>query len=175
VRVLIKAGWLLLAAFCFGCSRNIPEKRGIIDDGVIAGAESVQAWRTEASVNRVKGIDGGDYFKPTGDGVVLKLELAKSLVTILLSEESYPRPGGPVKACLPLPGVMIRFSKTGRYADVFICFECEILILRTEADEKANAYGQSADFDPSHAELVKLAKAIFPTDSTIQSLKESRK
>ncbi len=174
MRLLINVGLLfLIAGFCPGCNRTDAAKHGIDDDGVIAVAESVRAWRTVGSLGRSENVVGEDFFKPSGEGVVVASELAKRLAVVLLNEKSYLSPRGSFKGCIAEPGVMIRFSKGGGYSNAFLCFECDILIVRTKADEMAKSGGVDRDFDPSRAEFVKLVKLIFPTDTTIQELKQS--
>jgi len=89
---------------------------------------------------------------------------ARKLADVLLDEKSYYR--GPPKACLPMPGVHLKFIDGKRVANVRICFECRMLFVRGP-----DGAGGGDDFDPGAAALIAALKAAFPKDAEIQALK----
>jgi len=88
---------------------------------------------------------------------------ARKLADILLDEKSYYR--GPPKACLPMPGVRLKFIDEKRVATVLICFECRMLFVRGP-----DGAGGGDDFDPGAPALIAGLKAAFPSDAGIQRL-----
>ena len=103
---------------------------------------------------------------------MVSTDLAMQLSKVLLNDHSYPHYNGTMKDCAPEPGVVVTFSNEKKDVDIFFCFECAILIVKT--DGKATSDGLQSDFDPSRAELVRIVKKIFPKDSQIQSLNEQK-
>jgi hypothetical protein len=76
------------------------------------------------------------------------------------------------KGCEPVPGVLLRAWKGGRYADVQLCFEC--LMLSVTVDTPVDQFppgNRWEDFDPVKPRLVALVKALFPSDAAIQALR----
>lgn len=70
------------------------------------------------------------------------------------------------KACEFVPGVALRLSAANVQVDVLICFSCDEL----EMYKNGKRVGHE-DFDPSRAELVRVARKLFPEDEDIQALK----
>ena len=105
---------------------------------------------------------------------MVSTNVAEQLSKILLNEKSYLSLHGHEKECVVLPGVIVSFSNTETNLDVFFCFDCDTIIVRTGTDEKGAPIEFSNDFDPGRSELVRIMKLIFPNDSQIQSLKEKR-
>lgn len=90
---------------------------------------------------------------------------AARLRLALMSDSAYL--WGVAKSCGdPDYGVRFQFQHEGDSVDVLICFKC--LMLGIYHNGKALEY---EDFDPIRAELVAIAKELFPDDPAIQSLK----
>lgn len=70
------------------------------------------------------------------------------------------------KGCEIIPGVAVRFSRSGTELDVVFCFECDILVVYLNG----RAVG-SEDFDRAHQDLAAIVRALYPDDAEIQKLK----
>ena len=70
------------------------------------------------------------------------------------------------KACEFIPGIALRLADARVQVDVLICFSCDELEIYTNGKR----VGQE-DFDPRRAELLRLARKLFPGDKGIQALK----
>ncbi|HET7624870.1 MAG TPA: hypothetical protein VFM25_06345, partial [Verrucomicrobiae bacterium] len=68
------------------------------------------------------------------------------------------------KMCSPNYGVRIRFIRPGKKLDVYLCFGCEILLVRTPDGWKEE------NFDLGRPALVELLKQLFPKDEEIKKL-----
>ena len=77
-------------------------------------------------------------------------------------------------SCIPDYGVLFTFHSDQRTVRVAVCFECDMLGVFDSEDNSAGQINSEYIIDPMHAQLVALAKSIFPNDTTIQSLKEKR-
>jgi len=71
------------------------------------------------------------------------------------------------KGCEFLPGVALRLADAKTQVDVFICFSCDELEIYTNGKRAGHE-----DFDPRRADLLHVAKKLFPKDKKIQSLKD---
>jgi hypothetical protein len=60
----------------------------------------------------------------------------------------------------------LRFARQRAFAEVYLCFECRILM--SEGKMNSNAW---ANFDPAAAKLIAVIKRVFPADAGIQSLR----
>jgi len=130
---------------------------------IIAAPNSVKVWRTVGSLNS----SPGDCFEKFGSAIVVSTNLAAQLSKVLLDVHSYEHSDASTpKQCLLQPGVVVTFSKGEHDLDVFFCFECDVLIVKSGTNEIGN------DFSPSRAEFVRIMKKIFQKDAQIQSLKE---
>lgn len=91
--------------------------------------------------------------------------VASKVAAALLSPESYGWEW--VKGCEPRYGVCLSFYRNRDRIDVFLCFECSLLLV----SHNGVACG-GEDFDYIHGSLARAAKALFPSDSVIQALSE---
>ena len=71
------------------------------------------------------------------------------------------------KGCEFLPGVALRLADAKTQVDVLICFSCDELEIYTNGKRAGHE-----DFDPRRADLLHVAKKLFPKDKKIQSLKD---
>jgi len=101
--------------------------------------------------------------------VVVAPEQARELQQILLRESSYR--WRYAKMCAPAYGVLLTFGTGKAKVRVALCFECNMLGIYDTADDGVNGVNIEKDFDPARQQLVAVAKAVFPSDSVIQSLK----
>lgn len=69
------------------------------------------------------------------------------------------------KACEFVPGVALRYRRGETTGDVLICFSCDEIEIRDGAGHRGHE-----DVDPRRADLVAVAKALFPDDPKIQAL-----
>ena len=70
------------------------------------------------------------------------------------------------KSCEFMPGVALRLADAKTQVDVLICFSCDELEIYTNGKRAGHE-----DFDPRRADLLHVAKKLFPKDEKIQSLK----
>jgi len=70
------------------------------------------------------------------------------------------------KACEFLPGVALRLADEKTQVDALICFSCD----EFEFYLNGKRVGHE-DFDPRRADLLRIAKKLFPQDDKIQALK----
>ena len=70
------------------------------------------------------------------------------------------------KGCEFLPGVALRLADEKTQADVLICFSCDELEFYLNGKRVGHE-----DFDPRRADLLRIAKKLFPKAEKIQSLK----
>ena len=170
---------ILISTNCFGDSTTnwaTNQLGGIENAAIIANPTSVKAWRTVGSLKSdFESFSPEDFYRKSGNGKIVSTNLVEQLRKILLDENSYPHYDNsipmPGKACLPEPGVVITFSNGKKDIDIFFCFECAILIVKTEGE--ANSSRLQTDFDPSRQKLLKIAKKIFPKDTKLQSFNVS--
>ena len=87
----------------------------------------------------------------------------EALRNLLLSPESYVF--GEDKFCQQRAGVGVRLHAGEADVDVLLCFECNMLGVGRVSDRGWE------DFDPVRSQLVRLAKALFPSDPDIQALR----
>jgi hypothetical protein len=71
------------------------------------------------------------------------------------------------KGCNPVPGVRIDFIRGDKHLTVFVCFECDM----TTNVLNGKIVG-GGNIDKARPTLVRIARALFPDDATIQSLPE---
>lgn len=71
------------------------------------------------------------------------------------------------KACLPRPGVALRFHHGEQVVDFLICFECDMVTLGLPGQHMMNRW---ADSDPARSALLELVKEALPNDAVIQRL-----
>jgi hypothetical protein len=69
-----------------------------------------------------------------------------------------------------MPGFVIAFTRAEGEVDIFLCFECDILAVHVGEKVKAQA-----DFDPSHNELLRIIKTLYPNDDKVQALRERKR
>lgn len=76
------------------------------------------------------------------------------------------------KGCIPTPGVLLRAWRGERYADLFLCFECQMWAVTVDTPADRFPLGREwEDFDPVQPRLVALVKALFPADAALQALR----
>jgi hypothetical protein len=160
---------------CFAADDIWPtnELGGIENAAIVAKPVSVMAWRTVGSLE-LRSRSFGSFtpahlYQKSGAGNLVSTNLASQLSNLLLDQTSYPHNDGLwAKNCLPEPAVVVTFSNGKKNVDIFFCFECNILIVKT--NEKVMTDGLQTDFDPGHAKILAVIKKIFPKDQQIQSL-----
>ncbi len=111
--------------------------------------------------------------RPSGGDEVTIRRLGRPVVPDARWQERFlsalPRMKGKQKDCAPMPGVLLIFQKGRQSCEVRICYECGMIgVSRLGAEFFDGNWG---DFDSIYAELVRLAKELFPDDPAIQKLK----
>lgn len=152
---------------------------GAASAAIIAAPDSVRAWRTVGSLhpdspNR----EPHDWYRKSGKGLLVTNALTAQLSKVLLDRKTYPPPlpagvftSG--KNCMPMPGVVLAFTKGKSTLELYVCFECNIMTLYIPGNEKDPhpETGGEVDFDPGHNNLLRVVKKIFLKDQQIQSLR----
>ena len=132
--------------------------------GVIAAPEEVQAFRlADKSFYQPTVAD----YKTAAGPIDVNKEIAQQTSKLLLEEKSYLWDVG--KGCEPIFGVRLQFTKGDQRADVFFCFQCDILAVYFQGKPAG-----SEDFDPIRPQLVAIMKQLFPDDEAIQGFKAKR-
>jgi hypothetical protein len=165
-KAVILFGAVFLIFFqCFGDNGSDVAKAfgGSAYLATVANADSVNAWRTIGSLEQEtrQGFKMADIYSRAGKPTPVSKSLGAPLAKQLQDRHSYIRPGTALKGCIPVPEVLIAFTRGNQEVDAYFCFECNVLVV-----------GQvQSDFDPGRPAILKLVKQIFPNDSFIQSLK----
>jgi hypothetical protein len=137
---------------------------------VVRSPGKVLIWKTAGFLNVHDGLDGQPdmkaYYRKGGEPLVVPDSLAKSFSELLSKSSSYYYDTTSSKSCAPMPGFVLGFMHGKREVDVFLCFECDILMVQVEENYK------EADFDPSHNNLLQLVKALYPGDQKVQAIRE---
>lgn len=141
---------------------------------IIDHPDAVRVYRlrsdlSEAELENVRKNDPRSLFMAgcqiVGRGSDPAPETVRRLGRLLHDDFSYAWAMG-TKACLPQPGVGIRFEKGGRTADVALCFQCNMWGFALD-----RRYIGEANFDSVRRDLVGIAQRAFPDDVKIRSLK----
>jgi hypothetical protein len=69
-----------------------------------------------------------------------------------------------------MPGFVVAFTRAEGEIDIFLCFECDMLAVHVGENYRAQA-----DFDPSHNELLRIIKTLYPNDEQAQSLRDRKR
>jgi hypothetical protein len=136
---------------------------------LIRNADKVEAYRTEpnaAAKPRSKNPDRIGGFEILSEPVVLDEETHNDLARVLTSAWTYDWSLF-LKMCEMRPGVAFRFTRGEQTQDVLNCFDCDLLAVLRNGQRPAYD-----DFDYGRAELVGIAKRLFPQDAVIQGLRE---
>jgi len=160
IKFLALTSFVLTSFNCFG--DDGAKLFGIESASIIAESVSVKACRTVGS----RTLSPPEYFEKARDSLNVSTNLARRLSQVLLNEKSYEFSNSSTGSCVLQPIVAITYSDGKRDVDVYFCFDCTVLVVKSQTKEVGNRFG------PSRAELVQIIKEIFPDDSQIQSLKE---
>lgn len=101
----------------------------------------------------------------TAGPIKVEQPTSQQIVSLLSADKSFDWNLG--KGCIPIWGVRLSFYRGTDRLDVLLCFQCDILGVSLNGKEL-----KFEDFDPVHAQLVKIVKVIFPDDPEIQKLSE---
>ncbi|MEE8104621.1 MAG: hypothetical protein V3T86_03705 [Planctomycetota bacterium] len=160
---------LVLLAFVPACNgRGSARVRDLLGGDaayplIADGAQTVTAYRIDG-MDR-KGKTNGVHGYPMLAGPVdVDKTSQRELADVLTSDGTYL--WDIAKACEFSPGVAIRYEDGGESVDVLLCFSCDELEVYAGAEKVGHE-----DFDPRRADLVKVAKRLFPNDKQIQGLK----
>jgi hypothetical protein len=160
----MKAAAILALMTLTGCSESRFDRVWGASRGVLASATKVEAYRVAVPEKR----DLLIWSWPMKSGpVALDAAASKRLVDLLLDEKSYE--WGPPKACLPEPGVKLRFSDGKRAVSILVCFDCADLFIRSP-----DGKDKIASFVPSSRSLAAIVAPLFPKDPEIQGLLSPR-
>ncbi len=168
---------LLLSVLCLvGCSSASSKGTSRVVDLVggpsaydlVSGktpATSIQAWRIDGETF-LKGAKPGEALH--GFGVIsgpvdVDTASAAMLSDVVSTDGTYL--WNIAKACEFLPGVAVRWTAGEKEVDLLICFSCDEVEFFHDGAKAGHE-----DIDPRRADLVRVAKSLFPDDKAIQSL-----
>ncbi len=178
----IKKQVVCFAAVCLALSFGyVAWRRGVDLEKLFGGPENlkviqspdkVEVWQTVGFLksSEAHDLEMSDYRKKGGTPLVVPDSVAKSLSRTLSHSYSYYSDRGSAKSCIALPGFVLGFTRGDREVDVFLCFECDIILVQV-----GETFKTEADFDPSHNDLLGLMKVLYPKDEKIQNLRERRR
>ncbi|MCG3134520.1 MAG: hypothetical protein HMLKMBBP_01834 [Planctomycetes bacterium] len=175
----------LMLAASPGCSSSEPSARVT---ALLGGAESVSVLRDGSSAVRREAfrIDGAghrddghrdaghrdgasDGFRIHGWPVLagpvdVDAATAASLADVLLADGTYEWDMS--KACEFTPGLAIRETRGTLSVDVLVCFSCDEVGIWTNGTRRG-----TEDMDSRRADLVAIARKLFPGDAKFKALK----
>lgn len=157
----------LLAAGCGGVASRVKDVYGgEANWAAIEAPEKVTAYRvTRAGVlQHARAPETIAGFEILGGPFDVDAATAAELRAILADDSVYDFERA--KGCEFMPGVALRFAKSGAQVDVLFCFSCDELA----AYEGAKRVG-GEDFDKARPRLLAIVKRLFPEDEKLQSLK----
>ena len=105
-----------------------------------------------------------------GQEILVPSAESQQIQQLLQQPSSYD--WGPyAKSCIVDYGMMFTFRSGPRMVRVALCFNCNWLGIFDGPDESVSNINSEMDFDPIRPQLVAIAKALYPGDPQIQSLK----
>jgi hypothetical protein len=166
--LLLAAGMFLVVVECRGDDDTIITNifGGSENVAIVANADTVQAWRTLGSVRAEKpgyvGVpnDYPNYYRKTGRPVLVSSDLAAELSRLILDKNSYLT--CPMKNCRPDAEVAVTFSHANKSVDIYLCFNCNVLVV--------NGIPLPNYIDPGSEAILQVIKKVFPNDRKIRSL-----
>ena len=168
----MRHGALLLVVFVVGCGDAKVDKVWGDSRGVMRSASKIEfSWldvphpKEEPPGSKAPSAMNFDYWSwgIKSGPLTADAAAAKLVADVLLDEKSYYH--GPPKACLPMPGVMLRFIDSNRIVKILLCFECRMVMVRGPGGSESGG-----DFDPGAPALIAAVKAAFPKDADVQKL-----
>jgi hypothetical protein len=140
---------------------------------IVRSSDKVRIWKTAGFLSTEElspQSDMSTFRKKGGEPMTVPGSMAKSFSEKLSNPSSYYSDSGSEKSCIPLPGFVVGFTRGDREIDVFLCFECDILLIQV-----GDTFKTEVDFDPSHNELLRVIKALYPNDDKVQALRERKR
>ena len=105
-----------------------------------------------------------------GQEVLVPSAESKQLQKLLQLPSSFD--WGPYeKNCIVEYGLVFTFRSGPRTVRVALCFNCNWLGIFNGVDQSVSNINREMDFDPIRPQLIAIAKALYPRDPEIQSLK----
>ena len=138
----------------------------------VAHPTKVEAFRLKENIKRdgTEFTDLNNNYEVTAGPVSVPETLATELSAVLILPQAYEREFH--KACMPRYGVRLSFQRGSDHVDVYLCFECDMLLVTRNGLVTADRSSPGGEnFDPMTAILARAVKTLFPDDSEIQELK----
>jgi len=129
---------------------------------ILTAPESVKAAHTVGFVEHMAESDNPRmeaFYEKDTNSVPVPPEVADNIVKIITSKDrqSDVRP-----ACIYTPGFVMTFSRKDKNVDLFFCFECGVIIMRSSSDATAKELGLISNAD---TELRAIFQKLFPKDA----------
>lgn len=167
-------------AACLLAACTAPNAPSYRVEQLLGGSESTALLNHPSRAEKVEAyrIDGMAFMEDRADGAAETIHgfpvlsgpvpvddaSLATLSDLLTSDSTYL--WDVAKACEFLPGVAIRYQRPPLGVDVLICYSCDELEVYVDGKKTGHE-----DFDPRRADLVAVAKRLFPDDDKIQLLK----
>ncbi|MFN7138753.1 MAG: hypothetical protein ACK4UN_05405 [Limisphaerales bacterium] len=125
-------------------------------------AEQVLAYRTRGLTEKSDPPRYEAYYEKDGDPVELDKEGADR-IKALLEKAVFDK--GPMAACIATPGFVLTFISPGKNCDVFLCFECGLIVAqptRQSVIKRDEVRSYTISMLPIGSDLWNELKSIFP-------------
>lgn len=139
---------------------------------VIRNADNVTAQRMRLlDPNEQPQPEGDGFFRqnyvPIDDAVAVSQSQAEHLIRLLTSGRSFGWLAYGELGCLPSYGVKLQFQRGDQRKEVWLCFECDVLVSVDDSDVELH---RMRSFLYIRNDLADLMRGIFPDDEAIQAL-----
>lgn len=108
-------------------------------------------------------------FVAASDPQFIDSAVAADIGQILNTRSLFPAPAG-AKACIPNYGVRLSFYSGNDRVDIYLCFECAILVI--ELNDKSPI---GLNFDYAYHRLITAVCKIFPDNDRLAKLAQKRR
>jgi hypothetical protein len=176
----------LLLAVAIALAANV--KRGDIAAGVFGDAPTLQTFISAAEVTAERlhhRAPSADYYAlpgyTRGPSTAVPTSQVTQLRKLFTDAKSYtwnhvPDEHGLVseKMCLPDYGVLLTFRDGKQVVQIALCFQCDLFAVFVGGGENPRRVNSEEDFDLIRGQLIEVARALFPNDEEIRTLKPQR-
>ncbi len=136
------------------------------DKPTLVSPESVRAAHTVGFVRNTNQSNDPDpqlFYEKDTNTVVVPEAVAARVVEIITSKE---RQSDLHPACIYTPGYVMTFVREGKSIDIFFCFECGGIIMKSSSESIPKEIGLITN---SHRELFAIFQKLFPGDAAVTS------
>jgi hypothetical protein len=168
---------LVLLSACQAHDPNHPSWDAEV--GAFLGSDRIERMETSTEVRALR-VDGsfqterGDREIASGfpidvEGPLLTAEQRERFLTLARDSDHYLF--DLAKGCEFMPGVALRFDGPAGRLEVLLCFSCDEWAFAIPAPDGELDSWEIEDSDPARAELIRLARELFPRDEALSKLR----